>query len=153
MRPHNPGCSNAVRLTRASVWALARSLATTSAISVDFSSSGYLDVSVPLVVFIRPMCSGEDGWALHQSGSPIRRSADQSVCATPRSLSQLATSFFDFLCQGIHRMLLISLPCILVNTKYHHSRSLRRITSYLIYVHYAAFKVRHSEQCPDYRIL
>jgi hypothetical protein len=35
------------------VWALARSLATTCAITVVFSSSGYLDVSVPRV---RPPC-------------------------------------------------------------------------------------------------
>jgi hypothetical protein len=32
------------------VWAVARSLATTSAISIDFCSSRYLDVSVPWVV-------------------------------------------------------------------------------------------------------
>ena len=34
------------------VWPLSRSLATTSEISVDFSSSGYLDVSVPQVPLI-----------------------------------------------------------------------------------------------------
>ena len=35
--------------TRRSVWPVPRSLATTEGISFDFSSSGYLDVSVPLV--------------------------------------------------------------------------------------------------------
>ena len=35
-----------------------RSLATTSGVSVDFLSSGYLDVSVPRVRFKNPMCSG-----------------------------------------------------------------------------------------------
>ena len=35
-----------------SVWPLPRSLATTSGISVDFSSFGYLDVSVPRVPFL-----------------------------------------------------------------------------------------------------
>jgi hypothetical protein len=35
-----------------------RSLATTSGVSVDFLSSGYLDVSVPRVRFLNPMCSG-----------------------------------------------------------------------------------------------
>ena len=30
---------------------------------------------------------------LHAMGSPIRKSPDQSVFATPRSLSQLTTSF------------------------------------------------------------
>lgn len=34
-----------------------RSLATTRGISIDFSSSGYLDVSVPPVAPARPMCS------------------------------------------------------------------------------------------------
>ena len=35
-----------------SVWPLPRSLATTNGISVDFSSSWYLDVSVPKVPFV-----------------------------------------------------------------------------------------------------
>ena len=39
------------------VWADPRSLATTSGISVDFFSSGYLDVSVPRVSFTIPMYS------------------------------------------------------------------------------------------------
>ena len=34
-----------------------RSLATTSGVSVDFLSSGYLDVSVPRVRSLKPMCS------------------------------------------------------------------------------------------------
>ena len=53
--PRNPSCSNACRLAHAWVWALARSLAATGAISFDFSSSGYLDVSVPPVVLRRPI--------------------------------------------------------------------------------------------------
>ena len=36
-----------------SVWPLPLSLATTRGISVDFSSSGYLDVSVPRVPYVR----------------------------------------------------------------------------------------------------
>ena len=39
------------------IQALARSLATTYAISVDFFSSGYLDGSVLQVRFSSPMCS------------------------------------------------------------------------------------------------
>ena len=35
-----------------------RSLATTSGVSIDVLSSGYLDVSVPRVRFLNPMCSG-----------------------------------------------------------------------------------------------
>ena len=39
------------RIASYSVWALPRSLAATSRISIDYSSSGYLDVSVPQVRF------------------------------------------------------------------------------------------------------
>jgi hypothetical protein len=38
-------------------------------------------------------------------GYPIRKPPDQSVFATPRGLSQLATSFIDNQCQGIHHIL------------------------------------------------
>ena len=38
------------------------------------------------------------------SGCPIRKSTDHSFFATPRSLSQLYTSFFASACQGIHRV-------------------------------------------------
>jgi hypothetical protein len=40
------------------VWASPRSLAATDGVVVTFLSSGYLDVSVPLVPSTRPMCSG-----------------------------------------------------------------------------------------------
>ena len=50
-RPATPGRQR-LPLTRARVWAGALSLAATRAISVDFSSSGYLDVSVPPVRLI-----------------------------------------------------------------------------------------------------
>ena len=36
-------------------------------------------------------------------GSPIQKSADQGMLATPRSLSQLATSFIGIWHLGIHR--------------------------------------------------
>ena len=42
-------------LTRTWVWAVPLSLAATRGISFDFSSSGYLDVSVPRVVIARPI--------------------------------------------------------------------------------------------------
>ena len=45
---------------------------------------------------------------LAHAGFPIRKSADQSVCATPRSLSQLITSFIDDRCQGIRPALLVT---------------------------------------------
>ncbi len=39
------------------VWAYPRSLAATWRIDFSFFSSGYLDVSVPLVYLLLPMCS------------------------------------------------------------------------------------------------
>ncbi len=41
-------------------------------------------------------------------GSPIRKSADQSLFAAPRSLSQLAASFIDTDRQGIHCLPLVA---------------------------------------------
>ena len=41
-----------------------RSLATTEGISVDFFSSGYLDVSVPRVLLLTPIYSGQDDLAV-----------------------------------------------------------------------------------------
>ena len=55
-----------------------------------------------------PSCNyGFIAWStvLHRRGFPIRKSADRSLFAAPRSLSQLITSFFGSLCQGIHLML------------------------------------------------
>ena len=40
-------------------------------------------------------------------GFPIRRPADHQICALPRSLSQLVTSFFGSQCQGIHPALFL----------------------------------------------
>ena len=39
----------------------------------------------------------------------IRKSTDRSLFTTPRSLSQLVTSFIGAWCQGIHRMPLLAL--------------------------------------------
>ena len=84
------------------------SLAATRGISVDFSSSGYLDVSVPRVAPVRPRRSGGGARAWPLAGSPIRRSPDRGPCAPPRGLSQLAASFVDFRCQGIRLAPLVS---------------------------------------------
>ena len=46
---------------------------------------------------------------LNAVGFPIRKSSDQSLLATPRSLSQRATSFIASQCQGIHQMPLLRL--------------------------------------------
>ena len=92
-----------------------RSLATTSGVSVDFLSSGYLDVSVPRVRFLNPMYSGKRYLVnpivdrpkattiKFQVGFPIRKSMDQSLFSAPHGLSQSITSFIASYCQGIHQ--------------------------------------------------
>ena len=68
---------------------------------IIFSSSGYLDVSVLRVCSFR--------WLVfNQPGCPIRKSTYQRLCAPPRSLSQLITSFIASASQGIRRLLLIT---------------------------------------------
>src|SRR6202000_3035155 len=79
------------------VWASSISLATTLEITVVFSSSAYLDVSVRQVfAFMHPFFK----WI----GFPIQKSADQFIFADPRSLSQLITSFIASESQGIPRV-------------------------------------------------
>ena len=83
-------------------WPSPRSLATTSGVSVDVLSSSYLDVSVRSVCFLHLWIQCR---ILRDAvGFPIRKSADQSLLATPRGLSQRATSFIASQCQGIHQM-------------------------------------------------
>ena len=56
--PTTPHAATPLKLARAWVWAGALSLAATRAISVDFCSSGYLDVSVPRVASSEPILFG-----------------------------------------------------------------------------------------------
>ena len=53
------------------VWPLPRSLATTCGISVDVSSSPYLDVSVQAVPFLHLFDSMQDDWILSSRVSPF----------------------------------------------------------------------------------
>ena len=53
------------------VWPLPISLATTFGISVDVSSSPYLDVSVQAVPFLRLFCSTQDDWILSSRVAPF----------------------------------------------------------------------------------
>jgi hypothetical protein len=76
------------------VWALPISLAATPGIDDSFSSSGYLDVSVPRVPSTQPIYSTGGTGPLRPVGCPIRKSPDQSLLSAPRGLSQIATSFF-----------------------------------------------------------
>lgn len=55
------------------------------------------------------MNSVYDNWCSHQLGFPIRKSPDHRMLASPRGLSQLATSFIAFLRQGIPTHALSSL--------------------------------------------
>jgi hypothetical protein len=75
------------------VWANSVSLAATQEIAFAFSSSGYLDVSVPRVCLQYPMYSGKDPILLKIGGFPIRKSPDQSLLTAPRSISVLVPSF------------------------------------------------------------
>src|SRR5438477_10812090 len=54
------------------------------------------------------MCSAMGHLASPRWGCPIRTSPDQSLLATPRGLSQPATSFIGSWCQGIHRAPLLA---------------------------------------------
>ena len=51
----------------------------------------------------RQVCTMSE-YELSKVGFPIRKSPDQSLFATPRSLSQRTTSFIASQRQGIHRM-------------------------------------------------
>ena len=81
---------------------LTRSLAATSVISIDFSSCGYLDVSVPRVGSIN------GNTYRYVLGCPIQKFPDQSPLTAPRDLSQPGTSFIASTSQGIHRSLLVA---------------------------------------------
>ena len=79
------------------VWAVPVSLAATRGIAIAFSSSGYLDVSVPPLASSRPMCSGVGTGALPPVGSPIRKSPDQSLLGgSPKLIAA---------CHVLHRLL------------------------------------------------
>ena len=75
------------------VWANSVSLAATQEIAIAFSSSGYLDVSVPRVCLQYPIDSGKDTVLLRTVGFPIRKSPDQSLLTAPQSISVLVPSF------------------------------------------------------------
>ena len=96
LQSYNP--SNAETLL---VWAISISLATTPEITIVFSSSAYLDVSVQRVCAFLQLTSS-------QLGFPIRKSTDRKVFAPPRSLSQLITSFIASETLGIPRVPLVT---------------------------------------------
>ena len=80
---------------RAMVWALPRSLAATYGITVVFSSSGYLDVSVRRVPSSMPMCSAWGGGVFPRRVSPFRHLRIAGHLLLPaafRSLSRLSSA-------------------------------------------------------------
>ena len=102
LRPATPA------IRRQLVWPLPSSLAATGGIDFSFSSSGYLDVSVPRVPSYETMDSSHGDGALPPPGFPIRISSAQCLLAAPRGFSQLTTSFVGNQCHGIHPALLFA---------------------------------------------
>ena len=90
-----------------SVWPLPRSLATTDGISVDFSSSPYLDVSVQAVPLMR-LWIQRMMTRLHLAGLLHSEIHGYNSLTAPRGLSQLVTSFIGSRCQGIPLVLFVA---------------------------------------------
>ena len=73
-----------------SVWPLPRSLATTYGISVDFSSSPYLDVSVQAVPHLRLFCSTQADGVLLRRVSPFGNSGIKAYVQLPQTYRSLS---------------------------------------------------------------
>lgn len=89
------------------LWAPPISLAATLGISVDFFSSGYLDVSVLPVRLINLFYSVNDSTLLYWV-SPFGHQRLLRFLSAYRRFSQINTSFIASDCLGIHRVRLIS---------------------------------------------
>ena len=87
-------------------WAVPLSLAATKGISVDFFSSGYLDVSVHRVRFLY-LCIQ---YKMTPKGrvSPFGNPRVKASLSARRGLSQTTTSFIAFCRQGIHHVRLFA---------------------------------------------
>src|SRR3954454_10086585 len=112
LSPAAPRLSRRFRLALHDHWPGPRSLATTSGVSVDVLSSGYLDVSVPRVRLLNLCIQFRIPLRV---GFPIRKFTDQSLFAAPRDLSQRTTSFIASQRQGIHRTPLRHLIALIIN--------------------------------------
>ena len=83
----SPFCSPQPRNACITVWALPRSLAATYGIDVSFSSSGYLDVSVPRVPFHKLWIHL---WmtVVHTAGFPHSEiSGSKDICSSPKLIA------------------------------------------------------------------
>ena len=75
-------------LTRARVWALPLSLAATRGVSLDFLSSGYLDVSVPRVASSHPIWFGCGRRGMTPAGFPHSGTCgSMGVCPSPQIIA------------------------------------------------------------------
>ena len=95
LSPSLVGLSRAILLVLSSLLGLSPFARHYSGNLVDILSSGYLDVSVPRV--------NASQQVFNLLGCPIRTSTDHSSFATPRSFSQLTTSFVVSESLGIPR--------------------------------------------------
>ena len=106
------------RDARITVWALPRSLAATYGIDVSFSSSGYLDVSVPRVPFHKLWIHL---WmtVVHTAGFPHSEiSGSKDICSSPKLIA--AYHVFHRLSVPRHP------PCALLRLTFYISSLLRK---------------------------
>ena len=90
------GPTTPVALTLLPVWPHPLSLATTRGVSVDFSSSGYLDVSVPRVTFLWLMCSARESQEMNPVGFTHSETlGSKGMCPSPRIIAA---------CHVLHRL-------------------------------------------------
>jgi hypothetical protein len=83
-----------------------RSLVATRGVSIDFFSSGYLDISVPrvrLATLYIQVTIPPKRWV-----SPFGHPRIKACLSAPRGFSQTSTSFIAFCRQGIHRVRLVT---------------------------------------------
>ena len=83
-----------------------RSLVATEGVSIDFLSSGYLDISVPRVR-LATLCI-QVTIPLMRWVSPFGNPRIKAYLSAPRGLSQTYTSFIAFCRQGIHHVRLVT---------------------------------------------
>ena len=83
-----------------------RSLVATEGVSIDFLSSGYLDISVPrvrLATLYIQVAIPPKRWV-----SPFGHPRIKACLSAHRGFSQTSTSFIAFCRQGIHRVRLVT---------------------------------------------
>ena len=111
-----------------------RSLVATWRVSIDFLSSGYLDISVPRVRLDYPMYSGSRYhvmWWVSPFGNPRIK----AFLSAPRGLSQTYTSFIAFCRQGIHRVRLVT---------WSYNRQPSRFAIFPVSLLDSSFRTRHT---------